>query len=263
MINRKNGFINLRSVSAKIVTVLLSLVFMGCSVLGNSDSDDDTLTLAAAFALLANQDFDCTDDGLIWTENPTPQNGGWQSITYGNGLFVTVGNTGTDRVATSSDGQTWTMRSDAGADASWYSVTYSNGRFVAANADGDSQQIMTSTDGITWSRVSESSNGSFVRSAADDSGRFVVVPIGTTNPANELLVSSGGLSWSTVTTPFANNESHGNVNYGNGMFLIFNQTTKTESITSTDGTTWSSVHTVPSGVWSDAVYGNGRWVAVG
>ena len=66
----------------------------------------------------------------------------WQSITYGNGLFVAVAATGTNRVMTSPDGVTWTARSATGDDNIWTSVTYGNGLFVAVADDG-TNRVMT------------------------------------------------------------------------------------------------------------------------
>jgi hypothetical protein len=77
------------------------------------------------------------------------------SITYGNGLFVAVGSTGTgDRVMTSPDGITWTSRTSA-ADNNWGGVAYGNGQFVAVSFNG-TDRVMTSPDGITWTARSSS-----------------------------------------------------------------------------------------------------------
>jgi len=52
----------------------------------------------------------------------------FSGVTYGNGLFVTVGTEGT--IFTSSDGVRWTKR-NSGTDKSLSDVTYGNGIFVA------------------------------------------------------------------------------------------------------------------------------------
>jgi hypothetical protein len=71
------------------------------------------------------------DMGVNWTSQTSAANNQWQSVTYGNGLFVAVAGSGTgNRVMTSPDGITWTSRISA-ADKRWQSVTYGNGRFVA------------------------------------------------------------------------------------------------------------------------------------
>jgi hypothetical protein len=65
-------------------------------------------------------------DGITWTTRNSAADNQWNSVTYGNGLFVAVSSSGTgDRVMTSSDGITWTTRNSA-ADITWYSVTSTN-----------------------------------------------------------------------------------------------------------------------------------------
>ena len=98
--------------------------------------------------------------GTSWTSQTSPADNSWGAVTYGNGKFVAVSNTGPigGRVMTSSDGRTWTLQTAAAA-STWLSVTYGNGKFVAVSASdplaNGSQQVMTSTDGVTW--VSQSS----------------------------------------------------------------------------------------------------------
>jgi hypothetical protein len=74
----------------------------------------------------------------------------WISIVYGNGLFVATSLTGTgNRVMTSPDGITWTIRTSA-ADNNWFGLTYGNGLFVATSITGTGNRIMISQDGINW-----------------------------------------------------------------------------------------------------------------
>jgi len=87
-------------------------------------------------------------------------------VTYGNGLFVAVASTGTDRVMTSPD-------------AAWFGVTFGNGVFVAVdNADGPSgNQAMSSTDGIDWT-LDETPNYASAtgwQAVTYGDGRFVAV----------------------------------------------------------------------------------------
>jgi hypothetical protein len=50
-------------------------------------------------------------DGITWSPATEAQTNAWQSVTYGNGLFVAVSSNGTNRVMTSPDGIIWTSRS--------------------------------------------------------------------------------------------------------------------------------------------------------
>ena len=69
-------------------------------------------------------------DGITWTARSAAEANQWNSVTYGNNIFVAVANEGTRRVMTSPDGITWTARSAAEANQ-WNSVTYGNNIFVA------------------------------------------------------------------------------------------------------------------------------------
>jgi hypothetical protein len=84
-------------------------------------------------------------DGITWTARTPAADNRWNSVTYGNGLFVAVGTTGTgNRVMTSPDGITWTSRTSA-ADNQWYGLTFGNGTFVAVSYAGIGNRVMTST----------------------------------------------------------------------------------------------------------------------
>jgi len=75
--------------------------------------------------------------GTTWTAQTSTaaSSGGWQSVTYGNGLFVAVANTNSTigAIQTSLDGINWTARTSTAASGAygWHSVCYGNGLFVA------------------------------------------------------------------------------------------------------------------------------------
>src|SRR5690606_21012216 len=138
----------------------------------------------------------------------TAQAKSWNSVTYGNGLFVAVGFTA---VMTSPDGTTWTPRISAD-DAEWNSVTYTNGLFVAVGFNA----VMTSPDGTTWTprRAAEDSmwtsvtygNGLFVAVAEYGTSRVMTsmaevtqVGLSVTSAALNFkgadLIMRGGYQW--------------------------------------------------------------------
>ena len=63
-----------------------------------------------------------------------------RGVTYGDGLYVAVGNDGT--LTTSPDGITWTTRTSGFGATTIYGVTYGDGLYVAV---GDSGTLITST----------------------------------------------------------------------------------------------------------------------
>jgi len=88
---------------------------------------------------------------MVWTSRTSAADNNWTSVTYGNGLFVAVADSGTgNRVMTSPDGITWTARTSA-ADNSWRGVTYGGPAggelFVAVASSGIGNRVMTSTTG--------------------------------------------------------------------------------------------------------------------
>ena len=63
------------------------------------------------------------EEGFNWTSRTSAADNKWFGVTYGNGLFVAVAQSGTDnRVMTSPDGITWTSRTSA-VNNNWSSVT--------------------------------------------------------------------------------------------------------------------------------------------
>jgi len=83
--------------------------------------------------------------GSTWTRR---ESGTWRplfGVTYGNGLFVAVGDVGI--LITSPDGVNWTRRDPAGTANTLFGVTYGNGIFVVVGGGGI---ILISSDGVSW-----------------------------------------------------------------------------------------------------------------
>src|SRR3989344_3695981 len=152
--------------------------------------------------------------GIEWTSRTSAVDNNWRSVTYGDGLFVAVSNTGTgNRVMTSPDGITWTSQTSA-ADNFWRSVAYGNGLFVAVSDSGTGNRVMTSPDGITWtSRTSAAANN--WNSVTYGDGLFVAVS--NTGTGNRVMTSPDGITWTSRTS--AANNGWVSVTYNNGLFV--------------------------------------------
>ncbi len=135
--------------------------------------------------------------GITWTSQTSAADNNWRSVTYANGLFVAVAQSGSgNRVMTSPDGSTWTSQT-AAADNDWNSVTYGNGLFVAVAQSGSGDRVMTSPDGITWtSRTSAADNPWF--SVTYGNGLFVAV---AWSGSGNRVMTSGTLIPPTPTVP--------------------------------------------------------------
>lgn len=185
-------------------------------------------------------------DGISWTRyNPFTNGIGPTEITYGNGLFVVVGDTGSNRVMTSPDGINWTIRSVLGNDDGWKSVAYGNGKFVAVASTGI-DRTMYSTDGISWTSL-PISIGSQKIIFAD--GKF-------TTGEN---YSTDGITWTSSTMspiiPYG-------ISYGNGIFVAVGQAGTDRIAISTDATSWELVTAPELNAWNCIGYGDSKFVAL-
>jgi hypothetical protein len=160
-------------------------------------------------------------DGINWTSRTSASDNTWNSIAYGNGLWVVVSYTGTgDRVMTSPDGINWTSRTSA-SDNEWKSVSYGNGLWVAVSANGTNNRVMTSPDGINWTSRT---------SAANDPWYSVAY-------GNGLWVSVSG-NGTVMTSGFSEINDVQNINIMQGGRTInMGLSVPTGNITSSTGTT--------------------------
>ena len=192
--------------------------------------------------------------GVNWTARAAAETNQWQSITYGNGLFVAVSNSGVNRVMTSPDGITWTARAAIDLFA-WNSVVYGNGIFVALASSG-ANRVMTSPDGITWTARSAAEANSW-QGLCYGSGLFVAV---STDGANRVMTSPDGITWTARSAAEAN--SWQSVEYGNSLFVAVAYDGTNRVMTSPNGVTWTARSAAEANQWLGVSYGNGLFVAV-
>ena len=184
----------------------------------------------------------------------TAESSWWSSVTFGNGLYVAVALSGTNQVMTSPDGISWTAHTAAAAN-SWKAVTYGNGLFVAVASDG-ANRVMTSPDGISWTAHTAAS-ASFWRTITFGNGLFVAVANGGTN---RVMTSPDGINWTSHTAAEAN--TWYSVTYGNGLFVAVASDGTNRVMTSSDGITWTPQTAAEANQWSSVTYGNGLFTAV-
>ena len=84
-------------------------------------------------------------DGITWTLRTAAADNDWQSVAYGNGVWVAISSDGTDQVMRSTDdGLSWSAVL-ATEGNNWESVAYGNGVWVAVSSDG-ANRVMRSVD---------------------------------------------------------------------------------------------------------------------
>jgi outer membrane protein OmpA-like peptidoglycan-associated protein len=210
------------------------------------------LALVSSVAIMSQQ---VRADGTTWTARSATEASFWSSVTFGNGTFVAVSVSGTNRVMTSTDGITWTARSVPAS--TWTSVTYGNGLFVAVAGSG-TDRIMTSPDGVTWTpRGSSTDTWSGITYG---NSVFVAVGAGSTN---HVMTSTDGITWTNRSIPTSSSGAQWkSVTWGNNKFVAISFTGFNDRVmTSPDGVTWTYAQAIHNGNWSSIAYGNNLFVA--
>ena len=182
-----------------------------------------------------------SSNGQTWREFTT-LTGFFNGVTYGNGLFVAVGRNrvGRGTFAYSSDGENWTIGS---LPVIFNGVTYGNGLFVAV---GD-RAFAYSSDGQNWMFDSLSD-----RYLGVTYGNGLFVAIGR----DVFAYSSDGENWTESSLNFSDYKA---ITYGNGLFVAIGSGVFAYS---SNGQTWRESTTLTSN-YNNITYGNGLFVAVG
>jgi len=201
-------------------------------------------------------------DGTTWTLRNVAANN-WKSVTFGEGLFVAVSDSGAShRVMTSPDGNTWTPRElpTSAASHSWRSVTYGvvngAGIFVAVSESGTGDRVMTSPDGITWTSRTSAADNNWQSVAF---GNNVFVAVANSGTGNRVMTSTNGTTW--ATKPSASNGDWRSVTYGNNTWVAVGRNDPVVMTSSDNGETWAS-RTAPLFTLMGVTYGNNKFVAV-
>lgn len=173
----------------------------------------------------------------------------WNSVAYGNGIFVVGGESG--YVTTSTDeGTTWSTPKQLVTTGSWSNVIYANGSFMMLNFHNG--KLATSTDGITWT-TRDTYSLEYWRGLAYGNGIYVAV-----GPSyGTIMTSTDGETWTKRTV---GSVTWQDIAYGNGKFIIISNSGYFS--TSTDGVTWKSQSRIPniSRGYDVITFGNGKFV---
>ncbi len=193
--------------------------------------------------------------GNNWTPLLADNDKQYRLLAYGNGTYVAMGYYGTNRLTTSTDGETW-IPSDVLDAYSWNDLIFANGMFIALPADENA--IHTSTDGVNWTAGSLLSENAWHKIAYGN-GLFVAVK---DNGSYRVATSPDGVNWTERTGSTAVGYF---ITYGNGLFVSGNYDYNTLA-TSTDGINWTQQLYSNEGVAyfgsNDITFGNGLFVVV-
>jgi hypothetical protein len=173
-------------------------------------------------------------DGEVWTERPTDSRA-WKAITYGNGLFVAVGDHTIDR---SPDGITWTRCTPRFYD-DLHGIAFGNGVFVTMGFWDDGQGnryygVQRSTDGVSWSGAVAPTN-TLLRGITFGNGQFVMV-----GNSGLIFTSPDGIAWTLRNA--RSSATLNDVAFHNGSFIAAGSSGTI--LSSQDGAQW--LHPVDS-----------------
>jgi hypothetical protein len=203
-------------------------------------------------------------DAINWTAHDAPEVVQSRGVAWSasQGIYVSVGSLGTNRILKSNDGETWTTVT-APVLNQWYGLLWSDALslFVATAINGSGNQVMTSEDGDTWTiqttdatsrswfYVNEG-NGLLIATAA--SGAFGV----------RVMTSTDAVTWTLRQVQNVNNTFTGSA-YGNGAHVIVGNANSGQPYErSADGISWTLV-AGPVAPYTGITFGNNRFVVVG
>jgi len=254
--------------SIHVLTVLSFIIFLGCTndeSYDNSDfvsevnialPDTDNSTSIPFVVVGNNGAIFTSSDGITWDNRsvngaPNYESQYFNSVTYGNGVFVAVSQTET--IYYSTDSITWTktgLGNTGGTNYELKHVLYADGIFIAVGIDG---ALLRSIDGKIWVKISVSNCLSCnFNSIAYGSTIFL------THVGGNDYFSQGGLIWSSTGTNI--NVNINDIIFINGIFIILPDTTS-YIYTSSAGSSWSQFNTGAPGSLNAIAYGNGKYVA--
>jgi hypothetical protein len=147
-------------------------------------------------------------DGIAWSQRssgaPPTDNSALESVAYGAGQFVAVGENG--NVYTSTSGGTWTP---AGAGV-FGPVSFCRDRFIAR---GQSGANLVSTDGLNWSPMTKNVTNDFIR-VRYGYGRFLALS------ADKVFSSPDSTNWVQHPVPFSANTTLIDIAFGERNVIV-------------------------------------------
>jgi PKD repeat protein len=182
---------------------------------------------------------------------PVPVSFRSDGLTYGNGLFVAVGDNGT--IQTSPDGGTWTPR--AGTTGAFDDVLWSGSQFLAVGCNG---ALATSPDGVTWTPRSAFPSTLCLRAVAWNGTQYVAVGYDSTATPGQVWTSFDGLNWVLRTNSSASQGFYDIVWNGSRFVAVASGGTIQTSL---DGATWSSKNVGSSVTLSGIAWDGNHFVA--
>lgn len=171
----------------------------------------------------------------------------FRAVTYGNSTYVVVGSS---TCVTSTDAISWTVRT--GFNIAPNEIAFGAGIFVAMG--NNAANYMTSTDGITWTtRTATSTN----YQALVFNGSIFIASSGVS-----FYTSTNGISWTTRALPNGQTNAYNRLALAGTDVMSFTGDGN-PNIFSTDGINWTNRGGLPAGGYTAITYDGAKFVATG
>jgi len=196
-------------------------------------------------------------DGVIWTVGNSGFDQSINSITFGDGQFIAISNSGL--IITSNDGTNWTQ---CYSNNNYYltSVAFVNSQFVAIGTDSAGNGIvLSSSDGETWQLKSDSADYNFNSVTYGQEG-YIAVGYSLPDYTTVIVKSEDLTSW-TVVYNNANVSGLTGVSCGDDGFLAVGY--GGIILSSSDGETWNNEVSSITNDLNTVIYANGDFDIVG
>ena len=128
-----------------------------------------------------------SNDSINWKSVNSNTNRHLKDVTFGNDIFVAVGNGGT--IVTSGDGETWSLQTNGTCCEHLAGVTYGKNIFLSV---GDSGTILKSNNTIHWESIN-SEYSTDLNKIIYVNNKFIVV-----GHQGTILTSKDGISWNSI-----------------------------------------------------------------
>ena len=198
--------------------------------------------------------FKSTDNATTFSQITIPTLNTVRGITYGNGIWIAVGNGTTNTWYSTDNGNNWSIINSGDFDILANSVTYGKGVFVAVGYATTRSNIKYSTDGSNWNDMLSGNNfnlaGTCVRFF---NNRFVAV--GNDNGGiNTIQYSDDGMNWTSIASnTFISSRIARSLGYGSGRWYVVGDSNIFSS--SNNGVSWvQSFSLATTGQAWDGIY---------
>lgn len=170
-----------------------------------------------------------SSDGITWSLVSTVMPSSPLDMAYGAGLYVMVAN---DGIYTSSNLATWTLRlANSSIGVFVKSIARNSSVFAVGTSTSD---IYTSPDGITWTLRSSAPGITLISRGMITDGTLLV---NVAESNTKIQTSSDGITW---TDRFTSSDTLGDSGAWTGTTFVIPGKTSSDTVVSTNGTTWTT-----------------------